>query len=421
MTGDRPESEMVVPDPDSTLDRLDALCGAAKRVATDGPFELYHRASISVRVARNLPGGPDEVQVGRDEGLALRVAESPDDRTVFASSSGCDESVVGWLVERARRGYGAPGGPRWDARGPVKIDRDAVDPIPAPSELRAWIDRASGRLRRESSSPSRARVEAAFTVESWASSDGLRASRTRARSWAMLEPGLRGDGGAPFVIAARSWQGLDERGWRRIADDLLWPKGDSVSEVDGHLSLVFSPEVAATLVGLLVRAVHGHGAPRGLPVGPGWQVNDDPRADAGLYGSAFDDTGHACRTTSLADGKRVLDGVEGTGTWRRPSFRDVPSSRPSQTVVAIRETEIPARAVVVSALRVHVLAPDSWVLECNGGLLERGAPGPRVRGLCVKTGPEILVRSCAGTWGEARDSWSGVRTPALIFADLRGH
>ena len=60
MTGDRLESETALPEPDSMLDRLDALCGAAKRVATQGPFELYHRVSITVRVVRNLPGGPDD-------------------------------------------------------------------------------------------------------------------------------------------------------------------------------------------------------------------------------------------------------------------------------------------------------------------------------------------------------------------------
>jgi len=420
MTGDHHESAAVVPEPDSMLDRLDALCSVAKRVATEGPVELYHRVSITVRVLRNLPGGPDEVQVGRDDGLALRVVESSDDRTVFASSSGCDESVVGWLLERTRRGYGTLGGPRWDALGPTRIDRDPLDPVPTPSDLRAWIDRAAGRLRREPSSLSRARVEAAFTVESWASSDGLRASRSRARTWAMLEPALRSGGGAPLVIAARSWRTLDDRGWRRIADDLRWPGSDSVSELDGNVSLVFSPEVAATMVGMLVRAVHGPGAPDGLPVGSGWQVQDDPLLDGGLYGSKFDDTGHPCRTRTLSDGKQSLASVGGAGSWRRPSFRDVPSSRPSQIVVGVRETEFPGRAVVVSSVRVHVLAPDSWILECDGGLLERGVPGPRIRGFCVKTDPTSLVRACSGTWGEARDSWSGVRTPALVFSDLRG-
>lgn len=419
MNSEQPESGAGVLEPSSLMDRLDLLCGTTKQAAPDSPFELYHRASITVRVARNLPGGPDEVQVGRDDGVALRVADRAAGQTVFVASSGCDESVVSWLVKRARGGYGTTGGARWEMDGPTQMDHDPSEELPASSELRAWIDRSVGRLRRESSPPSRARVESAFIVESWATSDGFRASRSRARNWAMLEGSGIGYGGAPLVIASRLWRDLDEGGWRKIADDLRWPTDDSTDQVSGNVSLVFSPEAAAALVGLLVRGIHGPHASPGLDVGPGWNVCDSPLEDSGLLGSKFDDTGHVCRNRPLSDGKRALSVIEGPGTLRRGSFRDPPSPRASQLIVAPREARIPERAVIVSGLRVHVLAPNSWILECHGGLLERGTPGRRIRGLCVKTDPVHLVGECLGTWGEARDSHFGIRTPALIFSDRR--
>lgn len=410
---------MDVPDPDVLVDRLDSLCAAAKRSSASCEFELYHRSSVTLRVTRKVPGGPDEVQSGRDDGLALRRGQESDERAVFTATAGCDEAKLSWLIEQSDRGYGTPSVAGWPKGSALAIDRDDRLELPSHEAIRSWIDRASTALKPTVSTPARVRVESAAIVETWASSNGARASRTRARAWAIAEPFADSHGRAPLVVAGRSWDSLDGNGWRTLLQDRRWPGEESVDSVSGNWSFVFGPEAAAVLVRALVRALHGPSAPDVKAVGPAWRVSDVPAHPQATGGGTFDDLGQPSGVTQLADGKRVVGRLGGPGTWRRASYRDVPLPDPSFLVVEAGREKLPGRAVVVSETSVHVLGPRHWLLECRGGLLENGGPGAAVRGLLLKVDPLDLVARCASTWGEPRISWLGVSTPALVFLDLR--
>ena len=74
--------------------------------------------------------------------------------------------------------------------------------------------------------------------------------------------------------------------------------------------------------------------------------------------------------------------------------------------------------MVATALDVHPVAPDRWVLGIEGAVLERGSPGGALRPSFALVAPEDLVRRCVATIGPARTSHLGVETPALLFDAL---
>jgi hypothetical protein len=173
------------------------------------------------------------------------------------------------------------------------------------------------------------------------------------------------------------------------------------------------------LVLALVKALHIHEPERGFPVGPAWRVVDDPGHTMALFGGSFDDAGFATGRTPLADGQRAVGRIAGKGHFRRPSFRDRPIPMPSHlTVLAEGNGPPPTRGVLVTALTLHPLQPDHWMLEIDGAHLEDGRPGPVLRSAIVAVSPMELVRRCAAAVGPARLSHLGVETPALVFDNL---
>jgi hypothetical protein len=196
------------------------------------------------------------------------------------------------------------------------------------------------------------------------------------------------------------------------------PAGSAEPPSSSRVPVLFSPEASALIVQALVRTLHVAGADHDLAVGPAWRVTDDPRDPASLFGGVFDDAGFTTRKENLANGLRCIGEISGPGHYRRPSFRDRPEALPSHLVVEARNQPVPDRAVVATAVGLHPVAPDRWLLRVEGAHLNRGQPGAPLRPSHISISPRELVRRCAATIGPSRASHRGVQTPALLFEDL---
>jgi hypothetical protein len=185
------------------------------------------------------------------------------------------------------------------------------------------------------------------------------------------------------------------------------------------MDVTFTAETSSVLVAALVRALHTGSPAPDIPVGPGWQVTDDPLAPDGLFGCSFDDAGFPTGRRVLADGEHGIGAVAGPGSLRRPSFRDPPCARPFHVVLEAGREKAGRDGLHVTELAIHPLPDGGWTLECDG-ILRRGAEwGPLVRQGLISTAPAALVRRCIGREGPARDSHRGIRTPSLVFEGLR--
>jgi len=394
--------------PDQNLEELSQLLVRAGELGLQGPVELYHRAAIVLRLTRSADHSPDTFQAGREDGLALRAGLEPG-RLTFVAVSGFDETSLGWAVDQVVRGQAAPTSDALWPRGGDRISVD-IDPslrLPAPAEMQSWLDMAA-----EVAAAGPARLEVAATFESWATNDGLRASRGRTRAWAIVESRH------PLAIAARCWEGLAPDGWAKLVDDRARPDGEPVPPPGGPLPILFSPEASAKLVHTIVRALHRSPECIGLPVGPGWRLEDDPLDPEALLGGTFDDAGFPTERRLLADGTTVVGVLDGPGSLRRPAFRDPPQSLPANLVVRAPATALPPRAGLVSSISIHPVEPGSWILELDGAALEAGRTGPPIANWFVRVDPGELVRRCLGSVGPARSSHRGVTTSALLFDDL---
>jgi len=403
-------TEAVENVPEQNLEELSRLLVRAGELGLRGPVELYHRAAIVLRLTRSGDRSPDIFQAGREDGLALRAGLEPG-RLTFVAVSGFDETSLGWAVDQVVRGRGAPASDAlWQRGGDgLSIDVDPSLRLPAPAEMRSWLDTAA-ESSGESAGPTR--LEVAATFESWATHDGLRASRGRTRAWAIIESRR------PLAIAARRWEGLAPDGWARLADDRARPDGEPVPPPTGPFPILFSPEASAKLVHTIVRALHRSPECIGLAVGPGWRVEDDPLDVRALLGGTFDDAGFPTARTLLADGTSIVGVLDGPGSLRRPAFRDPPLPLPSNLVVRAPEAALPPRAGLVSSISIHPVEPGSWILELDGVSLEAGRTGPPIENWFVRVDPGELVRRCVGSVGPGRSSHRGVTTPALLFDDL---
>jgi hypothetical protein len=91
---------------------------------------------------------------------------------------------------------------------------------------------------------------------------------------------------------------------------------------------------------------------------------------------------------------------------------------PSRLAVDAPPAEAAAwSGVLVTALRVHPLG-RVWGLAIEGSLLDGGRPVRPIVPTVVRAEPADLVRRCLGGVGPTRESYRGVATPALWFADL---
>jgi hypothetical protein len=392
---------------------------------------MYLRASSIQRVVRHESAEP-ALQVGQEHGLAVRILDRKSGRIGFAATSGSGNESFSWALAAARAELAAAGEPEpegpesWPvADSQERMDRDPVSEPATPESMRAWTDEAIDLLEQRGAKrtapfrPGKAWVEVSSTVEMWLAGDGLQAERGRNRAWAVVHPQAGRSGGAsPLTVAVRRWSELGTAAWSDLADDRVWPVKQPADPGDDETPVLFGPEASGALVNALVRAVHAPGTPPGDPVGPGWNVVEDPLERGTLFGSTFDDCCFPSRTRLLADGKRVVRATGGQGGYRRPSFRDPPVQMPGPLLQRGPEVDLPRDGVLAASLSLHALGSDDWILEISGGRLVGDAPGPRIPSAFIRISPRELLRRCLGTFGAPRSTHNGVHTPALLFAPL---
>jgi hypothetical protein len=387
--------------------RIESCTTGVDRRFRFSTIELYHRAALSIRVSLDARDGTAS-RAGAEQGMAIR-AEPVEGREVrFAAGSGGGEETLERLLELASRGTGGEWSAGWTAAGGELSDVDADGGLPAPAELTDWLQRARSRLAR--APVDGCWVEVGRTVESWVGSAGLRARRERTRAWALARRTAR-----PLIVASRGFDALRAEGWAELMTDRTAHEPTGEPAPGGSPLLFFTGETSALLVQALARAIHGGGAEPVRAVGPGWRLADDPVAPGALFGGRFDDAGFSTNRTVLADGEGLPVRLEERGHWRRPSFRDRPVVMPANLVVDPPSVEPPERALLVSGLTIHPLAPDRWILEVEGPSPETVEPERTAPTRWIETSPGRLVERCLGGFGPPRSFHRGVTTPALLF------
>jgi len=405
--------------------RLEALHRSVASEARGIDLELYHRAASILRVTLDEVAGTTVTRRGRDDGIAVRTVARDGSARAFAATSGSGSSSLRWALTRCSESPAPdPGESGWERDGAAwKIDHDGEPELPPSDRLAAWLHDARDRLAEGGRGPAllELAVEVASTVESWVGDGGLRASRTRTRGWGILrlrEPWAGDRAAHPLLVARRRWQDLRPDAWRAVLEDRRLPGHGDRPPPAGKIPVLFNPECSALLVRSLTKVLHHGGSEPGIEVGPAWKLYDDPVDPEALFGGVFDDSGFPASRKRLANGIRTGGRVGGPGHFRRPSFRDRPAAGPSHLVIPPTERGVPADGVVGTALSVHPVEPDRWVLRIEGALLEGGSPVALLRPSYVSISPWELVRRCVATVGPSRLSHLGVETPALVFAPL---
>jgi hypothetical protein len=417
----------ILTDPEKTLADLVDASRTIRERCRGRQWEVYRRLSHSVRVRKHARVDIANLEAGHESGTALRLRSS-DGSATFGTTSGTGGEGISWLLDDADRARAEPEAP-WPARSVSRCldDRDERAPsLPSPSDLNTWLENAWLRYtemaaeRRGPPPLEHAWVESACTLECWVNSGGAQAMRLRSRSWATgLLGTLKGGEGRPrpLGVASRRWAELPVDGWRRLGADRTWPAGRSMP-LPGETAILFSPESAGELVFALANALYLGDSSAQAAVGPGWHLVDDPEAPDSPMGGCFDDLLFPTRARILADGRRDVDVIVGPGHWRRPSYRNPPVALPTHLVIESTGASLPDRCVLATGLRVHALAPDRWLLEIEGGILEAGEPGPPITRSFVRTSPRELVQGCIASFGSARRVHRAVTTPALLFENL---
>jgi len=418
----------ALPDPDHLVARLDLHHRWAMKSAEPVHLELYHRVSRVLRVGRRPVDKSWHRRLGREEGLAARLQAKADTGVGFAAASGGGQLAIRRVIDRASRGRSASAAndAEWSPRdGGTVYDHDPAEEHPDAAALEDWVERAwnalvASKTVRATTEWAPLWVEVAETVETWATDRGLRASRSRVRVWALVEPPSSPGrpAGRPAVIARRGWREFPESGWAELLGDRLKGTGPTEPAIAGSTKLLFNPESSAKLVTSVVRTVHIDESMLGARVGPGWKLVDDPNDLDALFGGSFDDAGFRTRRRTLADGQHLVGLLEGQGNYRRPSFRDLPVPFPTQIVVEADRQPPPDDGMLVSDVQIHPMGPADWIIEIRGAPLRDGRPVAPLRHGYVRIDPAALLERCLATVGTARSSHRGVRTPALLFDDL---
>src|SRR4029453_5728593 len=176
-------------------------------------------------------------------------------------------------------------------------------------------------------------VETALTVETLATSDGLLASRSRTRAWAMthrrVTPGGREQ---PRTIYGRGLEDLDLAGWR--SSETGEPPISSFDSPAPGAPAVFRGEAARALVLGLVSELHGEDSRCAIGVGAGYSLRDDP-------GGTFDDCGFPTESVLLAGGQTTVETIGGRGHLRRASYGDCPEPQPACLTVFAENAPFP--------------------------------------------------------------------------------
>lgn len=389
---------------DRCIDRFDEILHGLS-IASHGWVEIYHRAAWTSRAETR--GGRSFTRIGREDGVAVRFERPGGGATLFGAASGAGGQCVALAIGSA--------GPIRDPIGPPKseaerllVDRDGDGSLPSLTRLDQWLTEAASIAGTQSDLDSW--VEVATTVETWVDSRGVRASRRRTRTWAMLQPPPTQSGWtAPVFLASRTWAGIDPGGWASLlADRRARKMSDRAERLAGSGRLFFTAEAAAPIASGIAGYLHGTQATVGASVGSGWAARDAADDQKSLFGGSFDDGTYSTHTTELADGRRILAGIPLLGSLRRPSFRDPPMPAPSNLRLTPPILDLEDGVPVATASRVHALG-DEWVVEIQ--LLSDHV-------VWIRTDPRDLAARCLGGWGEHRASHHGVETPGLVFDGL---
>ncbi len=289
--------------PPHTLELADGVrtqwLESTARLTNVARLELYVKVASRARASRSVNDDSPRIERTIETGMAVRVVRAGSAFAGFASASGRSGESLRWVIERAcsftaNVTSATPVEPA--EREDAVLDLDPESALPQDAELSDAI--ALGRTVEW--------AEAGTTTEVLVGFDGRSSARRRNRFWAMTS------GATPRLIARRGFTS-----WRRLLD--AQPVGPSSSSIEMGGRLVFEPEAAAPLVGLLVDAYHGASSePEMKSVGMGWVVSDEPRSSEGLAGGVLDDAGF--RTSSRIFVSRGVPGdiIGGPGTfWRR--------------------------------------------------------------------------------------------------------
>lgn len=416
-----------LPDPETLLARLAGLHRTARARHAAGRLELYHRATFAIRATARAAADSVELRMGGDEGLAVRMKRDERSPSTFAAASGGNESAMVWALERvlaAEPPARSEKSHEWPLHAETsRFDLDSAEAFPDPSDLVDWIERAGQALAavpRRGAMPERVEswVEVARTVESWVGDAGVAASRSRMRSWAMLQLRPKGRDVAVLQVAGRSWESLPHEAWALGLSDRMVPRRTRPLGAGWRGPVLFNAGSSASLVAALVRTVHVHERDLGRRVGRGWSLSDLPSESDALFGGLFDDACFPTRPTPLAGEGRIVGRLAGEGHYRRASFRDRPAPAPSHVVVDCGEEPPPGVGLLVSDLRIHPLEPDLWVLGVRGGPLPEGHQAPAALEGHIRISPRKLLQRCLAAIGPSRASHTGVSTGALLFDDL---
>jgi len=185
------------------LETAERLFASAKAGAPRHRVELYVRATIRVRVRREVPD-VTILDTGRDEGLAVRTQDEHG-RVRFAAASGTEPASVRVALGGATTGPGIGIALPWQTGAwAIQADRSASGSPPGSEDLERW-------LREFAPAGSPAWVESGRTVETLVADGGLLAIRTRDRVWAVATVDWAGEERAR-IVAGRTLDHLDPAG-----------------------------------------------------------------------------------------------------------------------------------------------------------------------------------------------------------------
>ena len=414
--------------PELLLEKLQSLLESGPGTPGKQTLEMFLRVTRRIRV--RLPGSDSGETVARssEAGMAIRRFVDRDLRAGFATVNLCDTEHY----LKALRGADQDLVPVDPGLGPA-------DPSPEQGVADSWLDHRGGAWPDEAElsgwlagvadqveaaagriTPIRLEhgwVESGETAEAILNSRGVRAGRTRTRTWAALQV-VSEAGGEQF---RRPWLLVpdNENQLPDVAPFLeklqVFPFFHREARLDPGVPLILMPEAAATLIQSVATLFHGTGAESADPVGRGWRLQDDPHRERMPFGGRFDDTGRTTRPLILADGSRSLAGLgEGGHGWRR-SFRDPPERTFSNIVVEGSGEPRPDRGFLVSELRIHRLSGRRFLAVAYGNRLENGAAaadGGRIR---FAFNPSRIPSRILGSCGKCRNTALGVRVPDLVL------
>ena len=373
-------------DPEAFVAAARAIWTTVRDHAVARRVEIYAKTSVRRRAARMAKGDHPLIFETSESGIALRLAGGgrPGAFVALPGMSRTVSRALLALVDNAPRPDDGVMPPAGSVAEPQRTDLDPVTPLPE----RETIAEA---LRGEGDGW----IECGSTLEVLVGDGGWSATRLRNRTW-----GLR-VGDRPTLFAARGFDAVSSGSFLR-RDDPAEAGGAA-----GGDRVVLRPRAAGTLVAALAAALHGNDAGASIAPGPGWVLADEPEHPLGVSGGAFDDAGFGTRRRELAAGRRIIDHLDGPGTYRRPSFRDPPRPAASTLVLPDGTATAPGGRVFD---RCHVIP-----IERDEWLLELGSPDRPEATSFAHVAPQVLVERCVSRRGRARIGAEGVLTPSLVF------